>query len=81
MEYSQELYDNLCRVVAYHEEGDIIWAEIRVAEIKCLLVEIDRLKEEGKKDYDGMREFQAKYIKADHALREVLERLHSYGIS
>ena len=36
---------------------------------------IRALREEGQKDYDGMREFQAKYINADHARIRVEEEV------
>jgi chromosome segregation ATPase len=40
-------------------------------EITRLNAEVEKLKYEGKKDYEGMREFQSKFIQSDHQLREV----------
>ncbi len=40
-----------------------------------LLAENERLREEGRKDYEGMREFQQKYIAADQELRKLRAEL------
>jgi hypothetical protein len=43
--------------------------------LQSAMEEIERLKDEGEKDYAGMREFQMKFIKSDHELRDAKELL------
>ena len=43
----------------------------RECENATLRAENEALKAEGQKDYDGMRDMQAKFIKADHELRDL----------
>ena len=45
-------------------------------QIDELTAEIERLREEGTKDYEGMREFQAKYIDASHEIERLRRMLH-----
>lgn len=48
------------------------YAKKKLAEAMAV---IDRLREEGKRDYDSMREMQAKFMKADHSLRDTQAEL------
>jgi len=43
--------------------------------VSSLQRELTKAVEEGRKDYDGMRDMQRKFIKADHELRELKESL------
>lgn len=51
-------------------------ALVQRSELISLKAELAKAKEEGKKDYDGMREFQFKYIQADHDLSAAMESLN-----
>ena len=49
-----------------------------------LRAEVERLKDEGKRDYDGMRSMQAKFMEADHKWRDMaveIERLKNNEIA
>ena len=48
---------------------------MNVPSYEQLLAENERLREEGRKDYEGMREFQQKYIAADQELRKLRAEL------
>lgn len=48
---------------------------MNVPSYEQLLAENERLRKEGRKDYEGMREFQQKYIAADQELRKLRAEL------
>lgn len=48
---------------------------MNVPSYEQLLAENERLRAEGRKDYEGMREFQQKYIAADQELRKLRAEL------
>ena len=52
----------------YQKSWEILDNE-RKERIKELEAELIQVREEGQKDYDGMREFQAKFIESDHRVR------------
>ncbi len=56
--------------------ADVAWL---VGEVERLTAELERVHAEAAKDYDGMREFQRKYIAADHERREMRAQLQAYS--
>lgn len=48
---------------------------MNVPSYEQLLAENERLREEGRKDYEGMREFQQKFIAADQELRKLRAKI------
>jgi hypothetical protein len=58
---------------ATYDVGD--WWNVADAAIE----EIERLRSEGQKDYDGMREFQAKYINASHEIENLRTQRDAYA--
>lgn len=53
---------------------------MNVPSYEQLLAENERLREEGRKDYEGMREFQQKFIAADQELRKLRAELDALKV-